>query len=228
VSLCAGDAVEYLKNPKSEVVDVVITHEMDIAKKLVADSVCVNLRELHYSNCVLVGPKEDPAGIKGMKDPTEALKIIAKKQQIFFSRGDNSGTHGVEKKMWRLSNVLPNGDWYITTFAGTDATLIIANRKRGYTIVHYPSFLQMQETLNMEVMVYGNYDNKMITDYQITVINPQKFSGAMYEAGEKFSRYLTSPEIQSYIAYHSIDLFKCQTNFPLAVKVEVKVDEKNN
>ncbi len=222
VTLCTGDASNLLRSDSAERIDVVIGHEMDIEKKLVDDGYLVNLREVLYSNYVLVGPKEDPAGIKGMKSPTEALKIITNKKALFFSRGDNSGTHGLEKKMWKLAKIVPKGDWYITTNAGTDATLVIANRKKGYTIVHYPSFIQQQETLDMEIMVDGNIDNKLITSYEVTAANPQKFPAAHYVDAMTFIGFLTSPKIQEYIANSGIEKFKRQTNFPLAVIVKPK------
>ena len=137
ITLCTGDADVLIRSDTHEPIDVLIGHERDIEEKLVDDGYFVNLREVLYSNYVLVGPKEDPAGIKG---------IIKRKKVLFFSRGDNSGTHGLEKRMWKLAKIDPKGDWYISTNTGTDATLVIANRKRGYTIVHYPSFIQQQET----------------------------------------------------------------------------------
>jgi tungstate transport system substrate-binding protein len=171
---------------------------------------------------VLVGPKEDPAGIKGMKSPMEALKVITKKKTLFFSRGDNSGTHGLEKQMWKLAKLTPGGDWYITTNAGTDATLVIANRKKGYTIVHYPSFIQQQEALDMEIMIDGNIDNKLITSYEILAVNPEKFTGVHYVDAMTFIGFITSPKIQEYIANSGVEKFKRQTNFPLAVHVKPK------
>jgi tungstate transport system substrate-binding protein len=171
---------------------------------------------------VLAGPKEDPAGIKGMKGPIEALNVITKKKALFFSRGDNSGTHGLEKAMWKLAKIQPKGDWYITTNAGTDATLVIANKKKGYTIAHYPSFIQQQETLDMEIMIDGNLDNKLITTYEVMAVNPQKFPDAHYVDAMIFIGFLTSPKIQEYIANSGIEKFKRQTNFPLAVKVKPK------
>jgi tungstate transport system substrate-binding protein len=95
INLCTGDADKLIRSDSAQRIDVLIGHERDIENKLVADGYVVNLREVLYSNFVLVGPKEDPAGIKGMKNPAEALKFITKKKALFFSRGDNSGTHGL-------------------------------------------------------------------------------------------------------------------------------------
>jgi tungstate transport system substrate-binding protein len=150
VTLCTGDADNLSRSNTKEQIDVVIGHEKEIEDKLVADGLFTNLREVLYSNFVLVGPKEDPAGVMGLKDPLEALKKIQKKKALFFSRGDNSGTHGLEKRMWKLAKIDPKGDWYITTKAGTDATLAIANRKRGYTIAHYVTFIQQHEPIDLK------------------------------------------------------------------------------
>jgi tungstate transport system substrate-binding protein len=225
INLCTGDADKLMRSDDREPVDVFIGHERDIENKLMADGYFVNLREVLYSNFVLVGPKEDPAGIKGMKDPLGALKIIQKKKALFFSRGDNSGTHGLEKRMWKLANIEPKGDWYIATNAGTDATLVIANRKKGYTIVHYPSFIQQQETLEMEIMVDGNMDNKLVTAYDVMAANPQKYPDAHYVDAMTFIGYLTSPKIQKYIGDFGRQKFKRQINFPMAVTGNPKVSK---
>jgi tungstate transport system substrate-binding protein len=217
ISLCTGDADKLMRSDSKEPIDVLIGHERNIENKLISDGYFVNLREVLYSNFVLVGPKEDPAGIRGLKDPAEALKIITTKKALFFSRGDNSGTHGLEKNMWKLAKIEPKGDWYISTNAGTDATLVIANRKKGYTIVHYPSFIQQQETLDMDIMVDGNADNKLVTIYDIMAANPQKYPDAHYIDAMTFIGYITSPKIQEYIGNSGIKKFKRQTNFPMAV-----------
>jgi tungstate transport system substrate-binding protein len=217
INLCTGDADILLRSDHKEPIDVVIGHERTIENKLIADGYLVNLREVLYANFVLVGPKEDPAGIKGMKSPTEALKKIQNKKALFFSRGDNSGTHGLEKNMWKLAKIEPTGDWYITTKAGTDATLVIANRKKGYTIVHYPSFIQQQETLDMEIMIDGNAQNKLVTAYDVMAANPQKYPEAHYVDAMTFIGFLTSPKIQKYIGEFGKEKFKRQINFPLAV-----------
>jgi tungstate transport system substrate-binding protein len=216
INLCTGDADKLMRSG-NEPIDVFIGHERDIENKLIADGYFVNFREVLYSNFVLVGPKEDPAGIKGMKDPAEALKIIEKKKSLFFSRGDNSGTHGLEKQMWKLAKIEPKGDWYISTNAGTNATLVIAYRKKGYTIAHFPTFIQQLDFIDMDIMVDGNVDNKLVTTYDIMAANPQKFPDAHYVDAMTFIGYLTSPKIQDYIAKSGMELFKRQTNFPLAV-----------
>jgi tungstate transport system substrate-binding protein len=217
ITLCTGDADNLIRSSNKELIDVLIGHERDIEDKLVAEGYFVNLREVMYSNFVLVGPKEDPAKIKGMKDPLAALKIIRNKKMFFFSRGDNSGTHGLEKNMWKLAKINPKGSWYITTNAGTDTTLAIANKRKGYTIVHYPSFIQQQDTLDMDIMVDGNAENKLVTSYEVMAASPQKFSDTHYIEAMLFIGYITSPKIQKYIGNFGIDTFKRQTNFPLAV-----------
>jgi tungstate transport system substrate-binding protein len=217
INLCTGDADKLIRSDNHELIDVLIGHERDIENKLIADGYVINLREVLYSNFVIVGPKEDPAGIKGMKDPAKALTIIKNKKALFFSRGDNSGTHGLEKAMWKLANIEPKGDWYITTNSGTDATLVIANKKRGYTISHYPTFIGQQETLDMDIMVDGNAENKLVTAYDVMATNPQKYPDAHYVDAMTFIGYLTCPKTQKYIGEFGIQKYKRQTNFPLAV-----------
>jgi tungstate transport system substrate-binding protein len=225
VTLCTGDADNLIRSNTKEQIDVVIGHEKEIEDKLVADGLFTNLREVLYSNFVLVGPKEDPAGVMGLKDPLEALKKIQKKKALFFSRGDNSGTHGLEKRMWKLAKIDPKGDWYITTKAGTDATLAIANRKRGYTIAHYVTFIQQHETIDLKVMVDGNVANKLVTAYEVMASNPQKYPSAHYVDAMTFIGYLTSPRIQQFIADYGMKKFGRQTDFPLAVPASPKPEK---
>lgn len=222
ITLCTGDADNYLRSEKPDRIDVVIGHELAIEEKLRADGYVVNIREVLYSNYVLVGSTDDPAGIRGIKDPKKALAVIAKKKALFFSRGDNSGTHGLEKNMWKLAKIKPKGDWYIYTKAGTHATVVLANRKKGYTIAHYPTFIQQQETVDMEIMVDGNLDNKLVTSYEVMAVSPEKFPDVHYVDAMTFIGFLTSPKVQEYIANSGIEEFGRQTNFPLAVKVKPK------
>lgn len=217
ITLCTGDADALIRRG-SEPIDVLIGHDLAAEQKLVDDGYMVNLRSVMYSNYVLVGPPSDPAKIKGMRDPAAALRRIAAQRALFFSRGDKSGTHVLELAMWKRAGITPKGDWYIVTKAGSDATLDMASRRRGYFIVHYPTFMQQRETLDLEVMVDGDDANGLVTTYEVLAANPQRFPEARYVEAMLFIGWLTGPRAQRHIAESGKAEFGRQVNFPMAVR----------
>jgi len=217
INLCTGDADRLIRRG-GETIDVLIGHDLEAEQKLVQDGYMVNLRPVMYSNYALVGPPSDPAGVRGMQDPVAALRRIARRRATFFSRGDKSGTHVLELAMWRRARLKPSGAWYVTTYAGTDATLELASRRRGYCIAHYVSFVQQQETLNLEVMVEGSDANGLVTTYEVLAANPQRFPDADYVNAMLFIGWLTAPRAQRYIAESGVAEFGRQVNFPMAVR----------
>src|SRR4029077_18972455 len=109
--------------------DVALVHAPSLEKQYVADGKLLNRRLVMYSDFVIVGPKEDPAKIKSAKTALAALKQIEQTQFRFVSRGDNSGTHNLEKALWKEAGITPKGDWYIEAGQGMGATLAIANER---------------------------------------------------------------------------------------------------
>ncbi len=220
LSLCTGDAVKFIRANQgtSDVddIDVMMGHDQEQEEQLIKDGYAVNFRQVCYSDFVLVGPKEDPAKIKGMKDALEALKTIAKAKATFFSRGDSSGTHMLELRLWKMIKIKPEGDWYIVTKLGTSETLTMAAKKRAYFISQWASFTQMQETVDLVPLVEDTA--KLFTNYDVMAINPAKFPKVNYVAAMQFIGFLTSPDVQKYIAEFGIEKFHRQSFIPLAVK----------
>jgi tungstate transport system substrate-binding protein len=216
ISLCTGAAIELAKQPeKANKIDVLIGHDLDAEEKFAAAGYAVNLRPVFYSDYVLVGPPEDPAGIKGMNDAVKAVKKIAKKRINFCSRGDLSGTHSLEMKIWKLAKIKPKGNWYIKTKAGTSATLTIAQRKRAYFISHWATYNQMLETIDL-IPVVDDKDT-LITTYEVMVMNPERFPDIRYIDAMTFIGFLTSPGTQKFISEFGQDEFGRQIFWPLAV-----------
>jgi tungstate transport system substrate-binding protein len=225
VSLCTGDAVHFIKEHEGiEDIDALIGHEPEVMDQFVKDGYAVNRRAVCYSDFVLVGPKEDPAKVKGMKDALEALKKIAKMKAPFCSRADSSGTHGLEMRMWRMAKIKPDGDWYIRTKVGTSETLIIAARKKAYFISQWASFTQMQETVDLAPMVDDTA--KLFTNYDVMAMNPERFPKVNYVSAMLFIGFLTSPDIQKYIGEFGIEKFHRQSFIPLAVRTKRQEKKK--
>jgi tungstate transport system substrate-binding protein len=228
ISLCTGDAVKVIRNHQgtSDVddVDAMMGHDQEAEEQLIKDGYAVNFRQVCYSDFVLVGPKEDPAKVKGVKDALEALKMIAKAKANFCSRDDSSGTNMLEMRLWKMAKMKPEGDWYIKTRVGTSETLVIAAKKRAYFITQWASFTQMQETVDLVPLVEDT--TKLFTNYDIMAINPEKFPKVNYVPAMLFIGFLTSPDIQKYIAEFGIEKFHRQSFIPLAVKMNKQQKEK--
>ncbi|MBN2567809.1 MAG: substrate-binding domain-containing protein [Deltaproteobacteria bacterium] len=216
-SLCTGDAIRFIKEHEGvEDVDVMIGHDYDAEERFVRDGYAVNLRQVCYSDFVLVGPPEDPAKIKGMTSAVKALEKIAKMKANFCSRADSSGTHALEMRIWKMAKIKPDGDWYIKTKVGTSETLMLAARKRAYFISQWATFTQTGETIDLIPLV----DDKatLFTNYEVMAINPQRFPTVNYVTAIVFIGFLTSPDIQKYIGEFGIEKFHRPSFWPLAVK----------
>lgn len=217
ISLCTGDAIHFIKDHEGiEDIDVMMGHEPDEEAQFIKDGFAVNLRPVCYSDFVLVGPADDPAKIKGMKDILKALQRIAATKSNFCSRADSSGTHGLEMRMWKMAKINPEGDWYIKTKVGTSETLNIAARKKAYTISHWASYKEMLETIDLAVMVEDT--TKLFTNYDAMAINPERFPKVNYVTAMLFIGFLTSPDVQKYIGEFGIEKYHRPAFIPLAVK----------
>ncbi len=217
ISLCTGDAIHFIKDHEGiEDIDVMMGHEPDEEAQFIKDGFAVNLRPVCYSDFVLVGPADDPAKIKGMKDILKALQRIAATKSNFCSRADSSGTHGLEMRMWKMAKINPEGDWYIKTKVGTSETLNIAARKKAYTISQWASYKEMLETIDLAVMVEDT--TKLFTNYDVMAINPERFPKANYVTAMQFIGFLTSPDVQKYIGEFGIEKYHRPAFIPLAVK----------
>ncbi|HUI92723.1 MAG TPA: substrate-binding domain-containing protein [Chitinivibrionales bacterium] len=225
LSLCTGDAIKFVKEHEADLdVDVMMGHDQEAEEQFIKDGFAVNFRQVCYSDFVLVGPKEDPAKVKGVKDALEALKIIAKAKANFCSRDDSSGTHSLEMRLWKMVKIKPAGDWYIKTRVGTSETLVIAAKKRAYFISQWASFKQMEETVDLVPLVEDT--TKLFTNYDIMAINPERFPKANYVSAMLFIGFITSPEVQKYIADFGIEKFHRQSFIPLAVKISKQQKDK--
>jgi tungstate transport system substrate-binding protein len=225
LSLCTGDAISFVKEHEGiEDVDVMIGHEPDEEAQFVKDGFAVNLRQVCFSDFVLVGPAEDPAKIKGTKDVLKALQRIAATKSNFCTRADFSGTHGLEMRLWKMAKITPSGDWYIPTRVGTPETLIMAAKKRAYFISHWASYSEMQETVDLVPIVED--PSRLFTNYDAMAINPERFPNANYVSAMQFIGFLTSPETQKYISEFGIEKYHRSAFIPLAVKVNKQQKDK--
>src|SRR3989454_2394210 len=124
--------------------DVVLAHAPGLEKKYVADGKMLNRRLVMYNDFVIIGPADDPAKVKGTKKATDAMRAIAATGSRFVSRGDSSGTHALERALWKLAGLEPQAGWYIESGQGMGATLGIADDRKAYTLTDRGTYLAFQ------------------------------------------------------------------------------------
>jgi len=206
VRVVAVGTGQALKNARNGDGDVVLVHSKPDEEKFVAEGWGVKRHDVMYNDFVIVGPAADPAGIAGSKDADQALKKIAEAEASFASRGDNSGTHKAELRLWEKTGVDPthaSGAWYLETGSGMGATLNTAVGKHAYTLTDRGTWLSFANKSDFEVLVEG--DPKLFNQYGVILVNPEKHPRVKAEKGQAFVDWLTSSEGQRAIASYKID-----------------------
>jgi tungstate transport system substrate-binding protein len=187
--------------------DVVFVHAKSAELKFLAEGEGVKRFPVMYNDFVLVGPKSDPAGIKGMKDAGKALQAIKSKEAFFVSRGDRSGTHIAELQLWEESGIeidKEKGPWYKSIGQGMGAALnTAAGAGNAYVLSDRGTWIHFRNKGDLRILVEG--DKRMFNQYGVMLVNPQKHPNVKKELGQQFIDYLVSPEGQKDIAGYMID-----------------------
>ena len=176
-------------------VDLVLVHAKSLEEKFVNEGYGTERIDLMYNDFVIVGPSNDPAGIKGMKLATEALKKISEKKVTFISRGDKSGTHVSEMQLWGKAGIKPSGSWYVIYEKGATGnvpTLRYTDEKNAYTVIDRAT-VSYPEGSN-QIGHFGREDDALLNYMTLIPVNPQKFPRVNYEDAMVFVKWLTSPE----------------------------------
>lgn len=177
--------------------DVLLTHAPDAEKKVVESSAVINRQLVMHNDFIIIGPQEDPAKIKG-KSAKDALLSIGNTKSVFISRGDNSGTHQMEKKLWSQAGLKPSGAWYQEAGVGMGETLKIANEKAGYTLTDRATYLAQKNNISLAILVEG--DTKLLNIYHVMQVNPAKYEKVNKDGAKAFADFLLSQEGQALIA----------------------------
>jgi tungstate transport system substrate-binding protein len=181
--------------------DVLLVHSRVAEDKFLADGWGVNRRDVMYNFYVLVGPKADPAKIKGLTSAVEAFKLIASSDSTFLSRADKSGTNTKELAIWAKAEVKPvaaTDKWYLEVGKGMGDTLTMTNEMGGYTITDSGTWGTMKDNLpNLELLVQG--DTILYNPYGVIAVNPVKYPNSNYKASMAFVNFITSAEGQKII-----------------------------
>jgi tungstate transport system substrate-binding protein len=186
--------------------DVVFVHAKSAEQKFLAEGQGVKRFPVMYNDFVLIGPKGDPAKVKGMKDVGKAFQTIKDKQASFISRGDRSGTHIAELKLWQDSGIDIEKDkaaWYKSIGQGMGAALNTAQASNSYVLSDRGTWIHFKNKGDLEIVVEG--DKRMFNQYGVILVNPDKHPNVKKELGQQFIDWLVSSEGQKTIANYKID-----------------------
>jgi tungstate transport system substrate-binding protein len=185
--------------------DVVFVHAKSQEEKFLAEGFGVKRFDVMYNDFVLIGPKGDPAGVKG-RDIETALKTIQAKGAPFISRGDNSGTHSAELALWKQAGIdiaATKGPWYREIGQGMGAALNTASAMSGYVLSDRGTWISFKNRGDLEITVEG--DKRLFNQYGVMLVNPEKFPSVKKDLGQTFVDWLVSAEGQAAIAGYKID-----------------------
>jgi tungstate transport system substrate-binding protein len=205
VSTGTGKALEHGKNCD---VDVLLVHAPEAELKMVEEGFAVDRRQIMYNDYVLVGPQNDPAGIRG-KSVADALKAFADKKIVFVSRGDKSGTHLMERGLWAaLKMPVPDKEsWYVQLGQGMMVTINAAAEKDGYTLTDRGTWIKFEavqkEKNPLAILVEG--DTSLLNQYSVMTVNPAKCPKVKAELAKKFADWWVSSSTQDAISCFKIE-----------------------
>jgi tungstate transport system substrate-binding protein len=185
--------------------DVVFVHAKSQEEKFLAEGFGVKRFDVMYNDFVLIGPKSDPAGVKG-RDIETALKTIQAKAAPFVSRGDKSGTHSAELALWKQAGIdiaVAKGPWYREIGQGMGAALNTASAMNGYVLSDRGTWISFKNRGDLEISVEG--DKRLFNQYGVMLVNPEKFPSVKKDLGQTFVDWLVSAEGQAAIAGYKID-----------------------
>lgn len=178
--------------------DVLLVHAPASEKEYMTGGFGKERLLVMHNDFILVGPKADPAKIKGAANTVDAYKAIADSKTTFVSRGDDSGTNKAELALWKSAKITPAGDWYLKTGQGMGDTLRIASEKAGYTFTDRATYLSMKDTLDLAILYEG--DKALLNIYHVITVNPDKWPKINYTGGKAFADWMVSADTQKMIA----------------------------
>ncbi|NIS59155.1 MAG: solute-binding protein [Proteobacteria bacterium] len=195
--------------------DLVFVHSRPAEDAFVAAGYGVNRRDVMYNDFIILGPANDPAGIRGTKDAKKALAAIAKAEAPFISRGDDSGTHKKEKSLWEKAATTPKGRWYSEAGQGMGAVIQIANEKLAYTLADRGTYAAYKQKVSLEVLCERDPD--LFNPYGIIAVNPARHPHVNYVLAMAYIGWVTSPEGQKIIREFGKEKFEQPLFIPVAI-----------
>ena len=199
--------------------DVLLVHAPSAEKVLMEDGSARDRFLVMHNDFVIVGPENDPAGLKGKTDIIQAFNDLAASSNMFISRGDDSGTHKMEKSLWLKTGIDPSGkSWYLESGQGMGATLTLASEKLAYTLTDRATFLANQSNLQLKILFEGV--PSLLNVYHVMTVNPEKWPLVNYDGAMAFANFMINSDTQKVIGEFGIEKFGQPLFFPDADKTE--------
>ncbi len=201
VQITAVGSGEALELGKKGAVDVILAHAQDEEKQLVDEGYFIDREEIMYNDFIVVGPQNDPAGVKAVDTVLEAFKKIRQTKTNFISRGDNSGTNMRENRIWATTGAMPgrSDSWYFSQGLGMAETIQLAVEKQAYTIADRATWLSMEDSKKMGLEIILEGDPNLFNQYGVMIVNPRNHEDVNYQSAMNFVIWLTSPAGQDAI-----------------------------
>ena len=203
VAVGTGRAIDLARRGDA---DVLFVHHRPSELQFVAEGFGLERLPVMYNDFVLVGPREDPAGVRELGDVAAALAKVAANEVPFFSRGDDSGTHKAELRLWAAAGVEPSAGasgWYRETGAGMGATLNTANQTPGYALTDRGTWIAFRNRSGLDLLVEG--DPLLRNEYGVVVVNPERHPHVKAAAGKRLADWLTSDAGHAAIAAYRVE-----------------------
>ena len=203
IAVGTGQAIQLGKDGNA---DVLLVHAHALEDEFMAAGDGVRREDVMYNDFVILGVPDDPAGVGRMNDAVSALTMIAEAQSAFVSRGDESGTHVMEKSLWARAGVEPGGDWYVSAGQGMGAVLTLAGEMAAYTMSDRATYLaRTLEGTPLVVLVEG--DPLLFNPYGVIAVNPAKNAEIKADLADQFIEWIISPDTQNLIRTFGVDEF---------------------
>lgn len=203
IAVGTGKAIRIAKKGEA---DLLFVHDPFREEKFIAEGYGVNRRVVMHNTFIILGPADDPAGIKSSKKAVDAFELIVENGSPFVSRGDDSGTNIRELDIWDDAGINPKGKgWYFETGGKMGDTLIVADEKKAYTLCDKGTFLNYETRISLEILFQN--DPMLRNQYSVIAVNPDRFPSVKYREAMEFIAFVTSPEgqgiIEAYIKHGS-------------------------
>jgi len=185
--------------------DVVFVHDKPAEEKFLGEGFATKRYDVMYNDFIIVGPKADPAHIAGGKDVADALRKIATAKAPFISRGDRSGTHEAELRLWKIAGIdvaATKGDWYREIGQGMGPALNMASSANAYLLSDRGTWLSFKNKGDLAILTEG--DKRLFNQYGVMLVNPARHPAVKAADGQAFINWLISPKGQETIAGYKV------------------------
>jgi tungstate transport system substrate-binding protein len=184
--------------------DVLLVHDRDSELALVEEDALVNRFDVMYNDFIIVGPAEDPAGLLSVSSVVDAFNLIADSELVFVSRGDDSGTHRMELRLWNNAGIDPSGQgWYQSVGQGMGDTLNMANEQLGYAMTDRGTYVSMMDNLDLIIVLEG--DPALFNQYGVMAVNPAVHPAVKYDYALMYVEFLMSEKGQALIEAYQVN-----------------------